>query len=80
MGFLLFLQGLLQSETIQDGTNQVGFFGKCLLHASFSGVELEAIMNKMSRAATSLQTCARTEVISCLSHFVIQFLQNWFQY
>jgi hypothetical protein len=28
------LQGLLQSEAAEDGSDQVGFFGKCLKHGS----------------------------------------------
>lgn len=63
----------MQSEIVQDGTNQVGFFGKCLRHRNWVGSELDddaemsgaAMTDDMDELSTSRETCARTEVINC---------------
>jgi hypothetical protein len=59
------MQCLLQSETVQDGSDQVGFFGRCLQHGSggkdmVDGTPAEV---KDSQPVTARETCARTEVI-----------------
>jgi hypothetical protein len=55
------VQGLLQSEIVQDGSNQVGFFGKCQSHGMCSGTKAEDVM-KEDPCPTSAGVCARTEV------------------
>jgi len=60
--FLLFCsQGLLQSEIVKDGSNKVGFFGKCLSHAVSSSVVSEYVMEDV--CPSSGGSCARTEVL-----------------
>lgn len=54
------VQGLLQSEIVQDGSNQVGFFGKCEKHADYCGSELDDEMEGLNSG--SREVCARTEV------------------
>lgn len=54
-------KGLLQSEIVKDGSNQVGFFGRCQNHGDFSGTELEDVMKEDSLSSTSGEVCARTE-------------------
>lgn len=56
-----FAQGLLQSEIVQDGSNQVGFFGKCQSHGMCSSTEAEDVM-KEDPCFSSGGVCARTEV------------------
>lgn len=52
----------MQSEIVKDGSNQVGFFGRCQNHGDFSGTELEDVMKEDSLSSTSGEVCARTEV------------------
>lgn len=55
----------MQSETVQDGTNQVGFFGKCQLHGNCSSIDLlDAPDPELSTPASGQETCARVEVLS----------------
>lgn len=56
------MQGLLQSETVMDGSNQVGFFGKCLNHGDSSVNELDDL-TKVGLRPARREVCARTEVI-----------------
>jgi hypothetical protein len=52
---------LLQSEIVQDGSNQVGFFGKCQSHADYCGSELQDEV-KEGLCSGTREVCARTEV------------------
>ena len=68
-------QGLLQSEIVQDGSNQVGFFGKCQNHGMCSGAEAEDVMKEDS--CPSGGVCARTEVnVSCV-WFIFHRSTKW---
>lgn len=62
----------MQSEIVQDGSNKVGFFGKCLTHAISSGIESEDVM-KEDVYPSSGGSCARTEVLH-LSFFSLLLL------
>ncbi|KAG0586446.1 hypothetical protein KC19_2G091100 [Ceratodon purpureus] len=53
-------KGLLQSEIVQDGSNQVGFFGRCQSHADYCGSELHDEMKEGLYSGTR-EVCARTE-------------------
>lgn len=55
------VQDLLQSEIVQDGSNKVGFFGKCQRHADYCTTELDDEM-KEGLNSGSREVCARTEV------------------
>lgn len=67
---LFCVQGLLQSEIVQDGSNQVGFFGKCQCHGMSSDVEAGDVMNEDFCSANG-GVCARTEVNAIYLWFIL---------
>ena len=63
---LCYLQGLLQSEIEGDDSDQVGFYGRCLLHAnpqaSCSDNDRDTDKANSETEREAEPTCARTEV------------------
>lgn len=67
------MQGLLQSEIVQDGSNRVGFFGKCQTHGDYCGSESDDVA-KEGICTYTRESCVRTEVswideVTCFSVF-----------
>ncbi|XP_024368681.2 uncharacterized protein [Physcomitrium patens] len=53
-------KGLLQSEIVQDGSNRVGFFGKCQTHGDYCGSESDDVA-KEGICTYTRESCVRTE-------------------
>lgn len=71
--FLYGLQGLLQSEVEGADNENVGFYGRCALHARYAVDECtcDASNNKTGCVGEKEESCARTEV------FFLFFLSLW---
>lgn len=62
--FVLSLQGLLQSEVEGVDNENVGFYGRCILHAAHPMCESEYNLADRVNGTLGVEesTCARTEV------------------
>lgn len=78
---LYWLQGLLQSEVEGVENENVGFYGRCLLHATHPLRESGSgpIDSKLESSGEKELTCARTEVLRPLIEvFLLLFYYYFF--
>lgn len=63
--FLHIMQGLLQSEIEGVANENVGFYGRCVLHATYATSESDCdpINSEIGCQGEKELTCARTEVL-----------------
>lgn len=64
INFVLWLQGLLQSEVEGVDNESVGFYGRCALHATYPMCESDSDPADRVAGGSAVEelTCARTEV------------------
>ena len=73
------LQGLLQSEVEGIDNENVGFYGRCALHARYAADEYacDAANSKTGCVGEKEESCARTEVYFLSTLSVLVFGCGW---
>lgn len=70
------MQGLLQSETEGVDNENVGFYGRCLLHATYQSclADSNSVDTQVESPRNKEFSCARIEVCCCTYDFKYLFI------